>query len=176
MNKLYAVDVETTGLDPKTSSIVSIGAVDIEVPERTFYIECSVWTGAEIYEGALKINGFTLEQVTTNPVTEAEAIRKFFEWLEESPIMVAHNSGFDRGFIKCAAERAGVKDPFSFRTIDIHSIVYMHLLRLGKEIPSRLSLNECLQSFGLDKEPEPHIALTGAKCNQMLFKKVQHHE
>lgn len=177
MNKLFAVDVETTGLDPKKNSIVAIGAVDIETPERTFYIECRVWDGAEIEDGALRVNGFTREQIAAQEQSHDGAIDRFFAWLTQdgdTPIMVAHNSGFDRGFVREAAARAGCKDPFSFRTIDIHSIVYMHLLRTGRPVPTRLSLNECLLSFGLDKEPDPHNALTGAKCNQVLFKKVQH--
>jgi DNA polymerase III epsilon subunit-like protein len=178
MNKLFAVDVETTGLDPAQNSIVAIGAVDIETPERTFYIECKAWEGSVIEDGALKVNGFTREQIEAQEKTEAWAIQNFFSWLTQdgdTPIMVAHNAGFDKSFVAHAAKRADVKNPFSFRTIDIHSIVYMHLLRNGKEIPTRLSLNECLESFGLDREPDPHNALTGAKCNQVLFKKVQHH-
>lgn len=179
MNKLYAVDVETTGLDPATTSIVSIGAVDIETPERTFYMECRPWVGALIHEGALKVNGFGIDQIMAFEKSEAEAIQAFFEWATEgdvSPIMVAHNAAFDKLFVGHAAVRAGVKNPFSFRSIDIHSIVYMHLLRNGKEIPSKLSLNECLESFGLDREPDPHNALTGAKCNTELFKKVRYAE
>lgn len=179
MNRLIAVDVETTGLDPQKCSIVSIGAVDIDVPERTFYMECNAWEGAEINSGALKVNGFSMEDVLSGKESEAKAIEKFFLWIMEdsrTPIMVSHNSAFDKAFIECAAARARITNPFGFRTIDIHSIVYMHLLRTGKEIPSKLSLNECLQSFGLDREPDPHNALTGAKCNESLFKKVRYYE
>lgn len=178
MNKLFAVDVETTGLDPQKNSIVAIGAVDIETPERTFYIECRAFDGAEIEDGALKVNGFTREQIEAQEQSHDGAIDRFFAWLTQdgdTPVMVAHNAGFDKSFVAHAANRAGCKNPFSFRTIDIHSIVYMHLLRTGAVIPSQLSLNKCLESFGLDREPDPHNALTGAKCNQVLFKKVQHH-
>lgn len=177
MNKLFAVDVETTGLDPKVNSIVSIGAVDIEVPERSFYKECRPFEGAIIEDAALHVNGFTREDFEKQLLDEAMLINHFFDWLDQqegTPIMVAHNSAFDKSFIAEAANRAGFKNPFSFRTIDIHSIVYMHLLRThGRVDVKSLSLNECLKSFGLDKEPDPHNALTGAKCNQQLFKKVQ---
>lgn len=172
MNRIYAVDVETTGLDPATSSIVAIGAVNIGDPADTFYQECSVWEGAEIHDTALKINGFTREQVTTNPISEAKAIERFFAWLQDTPIMLAHNAGFDRSFVEHAARRADLKNPFSFRTIDVHSIVYMHMLRKRHKIPAKLSLNECLEYFGYAKEPDPHNALTGAKCNQMIYRSV----
>ena len=179
MNKLYAVDVETTGLDPATTSIVSIGAVDIETPERTFYMECLPWVGALIHEGALKVNGFTIDQIMAFEKSEAEAIQAFFDWATEggaSPIMVAHNASFDKLFVGHAAVRANIKNPFSFRSVDIHSIVYMHLLRTGKEIPQKLSLNACLELLGFDREPDPHNALTGAKCNTDIFKKVRYAE
>ena len=35
-----------------------------------------------------------------------------------------------------------------------------------------LSLNTCLKIFGLPREPDPHNALTGAKCNVALFNSV----
>lgn len=172
MNRIYAVDVETTGLDPAIASIVSIGAVNIGDPEDTFYIECRAWEGADISDVALKINGFTREQIAGQALNEAEAIQKFFDWLQDSPIMMAHNAGFDRSFVEHAAKRAGMKNPFSFRTIDIHSIVYLHMQRKRHKIPARLSLNECLQYFGHEKEPDPHNALTGAKCNQIIYRSV----
>ena len=47
---MIIIDVETTGLDPKKYSIVSIGAVDFKKPMRTFYEECRIWDGAEVSE------------------------------------------------------------------------------------------------------------------------------
>jgi len=174
MAHLYSVDVETTGLDPKTCSIVSIGAVDLQNNDNVFYQECRVFDGAEIAEQALKINGFSMEEVLDlNKQTEAEAIFKFFNWLKESPIMVAHNAAFDSSFIRQAALRAGAKNPFSFRTIDIHSLAYMGMLQKSLIIPKSLSLNAALEAFGFDKEPTPHNALTGAKCNTRLFNQIR---
>jgi len=173
MKNLYAVDVETSGINPKVNSIVSIGVVSIYDPANTFYEECRVWEGAIIEQEALNVNGFTgLQVIDPNKQSEAEMLAKLKTWLGPSPIMIAHNSAFDSGFIKEAFIRAGGFSPFSFRTIDIHSIVYLHLLRNKKAIPKSLSLNNALKEFGLPREPDPHNALTGAQCNVALFNSV----
>ena len=170
--KYYAIDVETTGLDPKESSLVSIGAVDIETGD-TFYEECRIWDGAYVSQTALKINGFSEVQINdTDKPTESQMIANFFEWLQDKPMMIAQNSAFDRDFIAAAAERAGIKNPMSFRTIDIHSIVQVEMLKCNWKVPTNLSLNECLKYLHLPKEPNPHNALTGAQCNASIFKLI----
>ena len=168
----YAIDVETSGLDPKESSILSIGAVDIETGD-TFYEECQAWEGAYISETALKINGFSQEDIhDESKLTEALMIINFFDWLREHPMMIAQNASFDRDFIDAAAQRAGVKNPFSFRTIDIHAIVQVEMLKVKWKVPAVLSLNACLKYFHLGAEPTPHNALTGAKCNAAIFNRI----
>ncbi len=173
LQNLYAVDVETTGVNAQKNSIVSIGIVSLKYPHETLYEECRIWDGAVIEQGALNVNGFTgLEVIDPTKQSEAELIAKVCAWVGPSPIMVAHNAAFDRDFVSEACKRAGRASPFSFRTIDIHSVMYMHLLRTQKDIPKSLSLNNCLRAFGLPPEPNPHNALTGAQCNVVLFNSI----
>lgn len=176
-NKLVVVDVETTGLYSHKSSLVSIGAVKISDPKDTYYGECRIWPGAEVDPGALRVNGMSKQEITSlQRQTEAELIKDFLAWLPKGPVMIAHNASFDRDFIADACKRAGLKTPFGFRTVDIHSIVLLHLMRESEDpIPKSLSLNKCLESLGLPKEPNPHNALTGAKCEAELFIKVLEH-
>lgn len=172
MKTYYAIDVETTGLDPKESSIVSIGAVDIETDD-TFYEECQAWDGAYISKTALKINGFDESDITDETkVTEAQMIENFFDWLREKPMMIAHNAAFDRDFVQAAADRAGLKNPLGFRTIDIHAITQVEMLKVHATIPGVLGLNQCLKYFHMPAEPTPHNALTGAKCNAAIFNQI----
>ena len=82
--------------------------------------------------------------------------------------MIAHNSGFDSSFLKASMDRYNIYWTFGFRTIDLHTIAYIELLKMGAEIPliygtSALSLNKILEIVGLPKEPDPHNALNGAK-------------
>ena len=175
MPRLFSIDVETTGLDPTTCSIVSIGGVHIASGD-TFYIECKPWEGAEIHEGALKINGFDEAHLLLIEITEAQAVTQLMEWMQQfttNPLMLAHNSAFDKSFIAEACKRGGVKNSFSFRTVDVHSIVYAHIAQRSAVVAcEQLSLNKCLEYFGLPKEPNPHNALTGAQCNVSLWKKI----
>lgn len=174
MTNLIAVDVETTGLDPLTSSIVSIGAVHIKSGEE-FYVECRPWEGAEITEEALNVNGFTLDYLRNLVITEKGAVHLFQEWARKhttNPIMLAHNSAFDSSFIKAACKRGEVKNSFNFRTVDVHSIGYAHIVKKGEVPHGQLSLNKLLAYFNLPPEPTPHNALTGAKCNAVLWSKI----
>jgi DNA polymerase III epsilon subunit-like protein len=175
MKNLYAVDVETTGTDPRRHSLLSVGVVSIADPTQTFYGECRIWDGANIEQEALNVNGFSaMEAVDQNKQSESDLVKELYKWLPEKSklIMVAHNAAFDRDFLAEAFKRADGISPFSFRTIDVHSIVYMHMLRTKKDIPQNLSLNNCLKAFGLPPEPNPHNALTGAQCNVALFNSV----
>lgn len=170
MKNLVIVDVETTWVKAEESSIVSIGAVNAADHTQVFYGLCRIWAGAEVDQKALKVNGMSYDDIT-NPdrQTETELIREFIMWLPDNPIMIAHNASFDRDFVAAAAKRAGGVSPFGIRTIDIHSIVAVHLLQKGKELPKRLSLDMCLKEMGLPPEPKPHNALVGARCEAQLF-------
>lgn len=179
MEKIFAVDVETTGTNPQKHALLSVGVVSIDNPTKTFYEECQIWDGAEIELGALKVNGFTgFDAIDPAKQKEKELIQKLKEWLPQSNdlIILAHNAAFDRDFINAAFVRAGEQNPFSFRTIDVHSIVYMHLLSNKKDVPSRLSLNNCLKALGFPPEPNPHNALTGAKCNVDIFYSILNYD
>ena len=99
---MIIVDVETSGVNPKMNSIVSIGAVDFLDSQNRFYGECRVWDGAEITEISSKINGFTVEQMR-DPKKKSveELIDEFFQWMEplENKTLAGHNPTFDRDFL-----------------------------------------------------------------------------
>src|SRR5690348_2271339 len=100
---MIALDVESTGLDPDTCSIVSIGAVDTDDPTNQFYDECGVWEGAHITDEALAINGFSREDITDgSKKPEAELIKAFVAWATDRPLnrtFIAQNPSFDHDFV-----------------------------------------------------------------------------
>lgn len=179
---MIAVDVETSGIDPRTHSILSIGAVDMANPDNRFYGECNVWPGAAIEQEALDVNGFTREQIAAQPLSECELTKNFIEWVkgiegqEAKPIMCGQNVGFDRDFVRYASERCGNKSPFNYRVVDIHSVAWFYISMNGVKPPMNLSLNRIMEMTGAGREPDPHNALTGAMCaaeviSRMLTKK-----
>jgi DNA polymerase III epsilon subunit-like protein len=182
---MIVLDVESTGLNPKTGSIVAIGALDLADPTNQFYDECRVWEGAHIDPDALAINGFSKEDVTdTSRRTEAELVASFIAWAMDKPkehTLAAQNVSFDLEFIQAACERAGIECPFAKRTIDTHSLVWMHMVTRGVEPPqknahSAISLDAALSYCGLPPEPRPHNALTGAFCHAEVISRVAYNK
>ena len=178
---MIALDVETTGLDPERCSILSIGAVDTDEPTNQFYDECGVWEGAHMTDEALAINGFTREEVTNgSKKSEAELIQAFVAWATDRPenkTFIAQNVSFDHDFVRAACTRAGIEFPFAKRTIDIHTLVWLHMTKQGVPTPvgnghSLINLDFALRYCGIPEEPRPHNALTGALSHGEVFMRI----
>jgi DNA polymerase III epsilon subunit-like protein len=173
--RMLILDVEASGTDYGKHSIVSIGALDFDNPDNQFYDECRVWDGAHIDEGALQVNGFT-EAELRDPAkkTEAEIVKTFIAWAEDLRdwTIAGQNPSFDRDFIRAACFRAHFDFPFAHRTVDTHTLCYMHMVKRGlmplfdkDKHRSALNLDAVLEYVGIPAEPEPHNALTGALCH-----------
>ncbi len=172
---MILVDIEASGTNYQKHSIVSIGAVDFDNPENRFYQECKIWEGAHVMDGALEINGFTQAEITDeSKQTEADIVKKFIDWSESfaDRTLAGQNISFDRDFMRAAAQRAGLNWNFAYRTIDTHSLCWMHIVKKGNKPPvdvehkrSNLDLNAVLRYCGVPSEPNPHNALTGALCH-----------
>ncbi len=170
---MLVIDVEASGTEAHKHSIVSVGALDLANPTDRFYEECRVWDGAHIMDDALKVNGFTKEQITDpKKQSEADLVHAFLLWSEKIPdrTLAGQNVSFDRDFVKYACQRAGHTDwPFAYRTIDTHTLCWMHMIHRGLQPPvdprhrrSALDLDAVLNYCGIPEEPNPHNALTGA--------------
>ena len=184
---MIALDIESTGLDPERNSILSIGALDTDNPEDQFYGDCRVWEGAIITDEALAINGFSQEEAcNSEKQSEAELLKSFITWTSAvSPhtqtkkelIVVGQNSSFDRDFAKAACARAGLHYSFGHRTIDTHSLVWLHMLQKGIVPPkykeqSGINLTVALEYCGLPPEQKPHNALNGAYAHAEIFSRI----
>ncbi len=172
---MISIDVEASGIDYQKHSIVSLGAVDLENPERRFYGECRIWEGAHIMEDALAVNGYSEAEITDNAKqTEADLVRAFLEWSQHSAnrTLLGQNVSFDRDMVRAAADRADLAYDFAYRTIDTHTLCYMHMVKSGLPEPidfehrrTSLTLDAVLNYCGIPEEPEPHNALNGALCH-----------
>jgi DNA polymerase III epsilon subunit-like protein len=181
---MIVVDVEATGIDTRKNSIIAIGAIDIANPDRRFYGECRIWEGAHFNPEAELIHGMSLAEVMdVKKQTEAELTRTFLEWSQHmgDRTLAGQNVSFDRDFIKAACERAHLPWDMAHRTIDTHTLCFMHMIKRGLQPPidaqhrrSALNLDTILLYCGVPEEPKPHNALTGAMChgevvNRLLY-------
>lgn len=181
---MIAVDVESSGTEAHVHSILSVGAIDLVDPTRAFFYEESrAWDGAKIEDEALAVNGFTREQaIDIHKQTEGELAHKFIAWalLSEDRTFAGQNPSFDRDFLRNAAGRAGhTQWPFAHRTIDSHTLCWMHMVKRGLTPPvdaekkhSSLNLDAILVYCGIPEEPEPHNALTGAKSHAEVISRL----
>lgn len=182
--QMIVIDVESSGTEYGVHSIVSLGAIDFGNPERQLYEECRIWDGAHIMDEALAVNGFTKEQIT-DPAkqTEGELVKKFMEWTRAvaDRTFAGQNVSFDRDFVRAACHRAHLDYDLAYRTIDTHSLAWMHMVKRGFTPPidpkhhrSSLNLDAVLNYCGIPSEPDPHNALTGAKSHAECVSRLLH--
>lgn len=168
---MIIIDVESTGVDSRLCSLLSVGAVDFNNHEHQFYMECRAFDGAHIEKEALVVAGFSREQVNDpNKKTDREVVEAFLAWMQTCKewTLAGQNPSFDRDFMQETAHRYHLNWPLAHRTIDLHSVAYYALLKAGKSIPlknshSALNLDRILEYVGLPTRAKKHNALEDAK-------------
>ncbi len=179
---MFVLDIESSGTDYQKHSILSVGAIDFHNPTNQFYDECHVWDGAHIDPQALEVNGFSEEEARDgSKKTEREVVLALIAWARDLKdwTIAGQNPSFDRDFVAAACRRAKIDYPFAHRTLDTHSLAYMHMVKRGIMPPfdeehhrSALNLDVILQYVGIPMEPSPHNALTGAMSHAEVISRL----
>ena len=91
---MIVVDVESSGVDSRLCSLLSIGAVEFENPSNQFYVECKLFPGAHCEKEAFEVNGFTLEEVQSKQGSEQKSLHA-----EDggAPLATDEQAGFKKG-------------------------------------------------------------------------------
>ena len=100
-----AVDLETTGLDPKKDRIIEIGAIRVENGEVAGEYQQLVNPGCPIPDFVSDLTGITDEMVEKAPLI-GEVLDEFLKFCGELPI-VGHQVMFDYRFLKRATVNQG---------------------------------------------------------------------
>jgi DNA polymerase III epsilon subunit-like protein len=188
MKRHIYVDLETTGLEPsKGAVILSIGAIG-EVGHnkadpglQEFYgVVCPTeqqWRNAA--PEALKLNGFTLEQLKAEGRPFADVRDDFIRWLYVNRIIdrthqyVGQSPQFDLKFLNyfMGAELAAFDFPLSppLDVRDLYSILVNRKLAPRLEYRSGENIAKAL---GVPPEPAVHNALEGAKVVRRNYQKI----
>ncbi len=154
-------DIETTGLNPKVSKIIEIGAVKIENGEVVSTFSKFVNPEVPIPYNITKLTSITDDMVIGADTIDA-VLPEFLEFVGDS-VLVAHNASFDTKFIKKYAKDMG-------RTVDntvIDTMTLAHILcpELGK-----FTLDRICKHLGIKLENH-HRAVDDATATGDVFKR-----
>ena len=177
---MIIIDEEMSGLDPRTHSILSLGAVDFSNPKRQFYREARLRRGATADPEAMKVNGFTLKQIKDKgKQTEKEMILKLCRWMDETNdrTLAGHNVQNDIKFLKHAIALYKIDYKINSRAVDTFALVYESCLKRKVRMPMKdnmadLKSDVVFRYCGLKEEPQPHNALTGARMEAESFSRL----
>ncbi len=103
------IDVETTGLSPRSARICEVAAINFRGAERVGTLAELINPGMPIPPEVSRIHGITDSMVKDSPSFGGVAPR-LLAMLENS-ILVAHNAEFDLGFLRAEFERVGLRFP-----------------------------------------------------------------
>ena len=163
-----SVDLETTGFDPNSDAILSIGHVDIhkgqiELGSAKHVI---VQTHTEITEQSAVIHG-----ITDDASAQGQRYKHAMEDLLSSlagKVLIAHHARLELGFIDRAC-RTLYGGPFITPTVDTLHLALKRLERRQHSFPSgALRLYKLREEYGLPRY-KAHNALTDALATAELF-------
>jgi DNA polymerase-3 subunit epsilon len=151
------VDLETTGGSPADSAITEIGAVKVRGGEVLGEFQTLVNPHLPIPPFIQALTGITTAMVADAPRIES-ALPAFLEFAQGA-VLVAHNAGFDVGFLKMAAREQGIEWPR-------HAVLdTVHLARqlVSRDEARNHKLSTLAALFGATTTPD-HRALHDAQA------------
>ena len=166
MAREIVLDTETTGFDPRTGDrLVELACLEIEsfVPTgRTFHVYIDPCR--DMPAEAEKVHGLSAAFLRGKPRFEhPEVVEQFLEFIGDAPL-IAHNAGFDRGFINwelANCSRLHIPEPRWIDTLALakHRFPGMHN-----------SLDALCKRFKVSlSEREKHGALIDAKLLAAVY-------
>ena len=155
MSSIVALDLETTGLDSKTDSIIEIGAIRFNDRRIEEEFSTLINPGRGIPEFITRLTGINHQMVQNSPRIE-EIIPDLEDFVADLPIL-GHNVKFDIGFLR----QLGL---FRFNeTLDTYDMASVLLPSAG-----RYNLGALGQFLGIPF-PATHRALDDAKVTQGIY-------
>lgn len=124
-----ALDIETTGLDPKRDKIIEIGALKIRNGKAEDRFETLVHPGRRLEERITELTGITDEDLRDAPVA-SQVIPKLLHFIGED-VLLGHRIMFDYSFVKRAAVNLNLS--FEKQGIDTLKLARRFLPQLEKK-------------------------------------------
>ncbi len=170
--EIVAVDVETTGLDPASAELLSIGAVPIR--DRRVVLsdrfEAVVRHDAPTHEGSVRIHRLRAMDLA-HGLPPAEAMSRFREWLGDRPIL-GYCVDFDRAALNRALRQGGLP-PLDVLAYDIRRL---YRLKPGLQVEDHaplLDFDAILQAAGIPPLAR-HTAIGDAAATGLAYLAIRY--
>lgn len=159
----YVLDLETTGFSAVTEKITEIGIMKVKDGEVLDEFSCFVNPEKHIPQRVTEVTNITDEMVA-----DAETIEKVFPKMlefignDKNAVLVAHNAGFDIGFLKQNAKVLGYDFDYT----------YLDTLSLAKDLfpeYKKYKLGKIADNLGI-KVDVAHRALDDVDTTVKVFK------
>lgn len=171
---LLGIDLETTGVDPKTNAIIEIACIHYNGAEKLseFNVEVATNSGRKKSLGAMRITKKSHKDIMNNyeALYSENAVDAFTEYLikdvcshtKERITIVGHNVSFDINFMKEWLSRHNIDkwdEVFTVRFLD--TAVIAEFLRNTGALPLKsLSLDKLAEGLGVEVDKNKlHTAL-----------------
>lgn len=176
---MIVIDLEFTGLDPETHSILSLAAIDFEHPTNTLYLECKPRPGSEWDEQAATAHGFSKDYLSKLHLSEKQLLHEFFQWAEKIPnrTLAGQSMAWDMLFLWKGALRYELKWPFMNKMLELHTLAWIrhvennHPIQLKGGV-HKLGLDDICEFVGLPRRVGAHNALDDAKRTAECFSRL----
>ena len=156
-------DTETTGLDSAEDRIIELGAVELEnrfPTGRTFHAYINP-QGRRVHPEAMAIHGISDADLADKPAFQAIA-DEFIAFIDGARL-IAHNAGFDIGFMNAEFARLGLDPVDPARVIDTLAVARR------KHPMGPNSLDALCKRYGIDNS---HRTKHGALLDSELLAEV----
>jgi len=182
--KICWIDVETTGLDCKTDTIIELAALYENGKEKdVFHYYIMPVSRPNDFNIIEELTGITWEYLEKNGISEAQAYGKFSDWLgshinkydkTDKAIFAAYNARFDNDFIRELFKRNYDNyfgSWFYSASLDI-MVTAILCVRLGLiPVPANFKNQTICESFGI--EHKAHSAIEDIKASRQAELKME---
>lgn len=163
VDSFIALDIETTGLNPVTNSIIEIGAVKIREGIITDTFSELINPGVRLTAQITSLTGITDEMLEGKD--DVTVVLEKFHDFSGGDIILGHNVIFDYSFIKVNMERMGI----SYQRMGLDTLKISRLLH--RKLPSKSLENMC--KYYKISNLHAHRAFDDAKAAFELYGKLK---
>lgn len=172
------VDIETSGVDPRSSALLEICAVLLDfdpdgnlTPGDHFFEHILPFEGAHLDAKSLEFNQIDPFQPLRFAIDEKTALTNLFAPIQRAikkhhcqrGVLVGHNAWFDLLFMNAAIARSKLPSPF-------HAFTCFDTATLAGVIYGQTVLAKAMQSAGIEFDAkEAHSAIYDARKTAELF-------